>query len=241
MPKTILKATEISKDFSETQCVLKNISFTVQKGESLVILGQSGVGKTVLLKILAGLIPPTQGSVQKETQNIGMLFQSNALFDSFTVAENLDFPLKERTSLDKKARDEKVKLFLSYVGLSGTEEKAPTELSGGMQKRLAIARTLIVEPELVLYDEPTAGLDPVTSRNIIDLIVELKNKLGSTLVSVTSDVLRAFQLGDTIALLKKSSGGATFTSYGSPEVVKKSSDIAIQQFITGNTKQLGHV
>lgn len=234
MTDLMITAHGVSKRFF-TQPVLHDVSFEVQRGSSLVILGQSGIGKSVLLKILARLILPDDGTVRIATADIGMLFQKNALFDSMTVSENLDFPLRERTGLGVRQRKEKITRFLDWVGLSGTESLYPDELSGGMQKRLAIARALIVEPQLLLCDEPTAGLDPITSRMIAELLLRLKAELGTTFVVVTSDIMRAFQLGERIGLLVPSSphGGAHLVEAGTPDEARASRDPAIHQFLHG--------
>ena len=225
----------VSKRFY-TQPILNRVSFEVGKGESLVILGQSGVGKSVLLKILAKLIAPDQGEVRIETRNIGMLFQKNALFDSLTVQDNLEFPLRERTSLSRADRRKKALQFLEWVGLANTGHQFPDELSGGMQKRLGIARALIVEPEVLFYDEPTAGLDPITSRVIAELMLRLKKEFGTTLVVVTSDVMRAYQLADHIGVLIKKPAGAELTMAGTPAQARVCKDPAIQQFLQGLTQ-----
>ncbi|MGE4234335.1 MAG: ABC transporter ATP-binding protein [Bacteriovoracia bacterium] len=187
---------KVYKSFSG-QSVLKDISVEIQPQESFVVLGKSGVGKSVLLKVIGKLLAPDSGVVSLKTSNVGMLFQKNALFDSMTVNENLDFPLREKTKLKKNDRKQKIAKFLEYVELSHAGEKFPNELSGGMQKRVGIARALIIEPEIMLYDEPTAGLDPITSRMITELIVRMQKEVHATLVSVTSDVPRAFELANT--------------------------------------------
>lgn len=230
----MIQVNSISKAWLN-RTVLHGVSFSLKPGKSFVILGQSGIGKSVLLKILAGLITPDTGAVQIRSHNIGMLFQRNALFDSFSVEENLEFPLKERTTLTKIERKKRILKFLEWVELSQCEHLFPHELSGGMQKRLGIARALIVEPEVIFYDEPTAGLDPITSRTIADLILRLKKEMASTLVCVTSDVLRAFQLADSIGLLIRSSQGARLTLAGTPEEAGRSTDPSLQQFLRGLT------
>lgn len=232
---TMIRAQNVTKRFF-TQPVLSRISFEVPRGGSFVVLGQSGVGKSVLLKILANLIVPDEGTVAIESRNIGMLFQKNALFDSLTVYENLDFTLRERTSLKSAERKQKIAKFLEWVGLPGTDKLFPDELSGGMQKRLGIARALIVAPEVLFYDEPTAGLDPITSRIIAELILRLKHELGTTIVVVTSDVLRAFQMADRIGLLMKTPEGAVLLDAGTPDEARAHHDEAIQQFLRGKTK-----
>lgn len=215
--------------------VLHNVTFQVERGQTYVILGQSGSGKSVLLKILAGLLTPDEGHVRIQSRNRGMLFQKNALFDSLTASENLDFPLREKSQLNLSQRKEKIQYFLKSVGLEGCENLFPHELSGGMQKRLGIARALIIEPEVIFYDEPTAGLDPITSRMIVDLIIEMKKKHSTTIVAVTSDVLRAFQMADQLGLLVRTHTGAHLIPAGTPQQAKASTDPAIQQFIQGLT------
>ena len=224
----MISVSGVSKQFGETP-VFDRISFEVRERESVVLIGPSGGGKSVLLKIIAGLLPPDTGQVEVRTKNIGMLFQKNALFDSLTVIENLLFPLREKKGIEGPAAIERAKNFLAAVGLKGNENLFPDEISGGMQKRLGIARALIVEPEVILYDEPTAGLDPITSRTIADLIRELRKEVGSTLLTVTNDIQRACQLGDRIYLLAQ---GALKLG-GTPQELRNTSDPAIKQFIYG--------
>ncbi len=201
----------------------------VSDKESVVLVGPSGGGKSVLLKTVAGLLPCDEGKIELGTKNVGMLFQKNALFDSFTCEENLLFPLKERKGVIGAEAKRLAAQFLESVGLKGTQNLFPDEISGGMQKRLGIARALIVEPELILYDEPTAGLDPITSRTIADLIRELRAKTGSTLLTVTNDMQRAYQLGDRVCLLAQ----GKLVDGGTPAQVQATQDPAIRQFIYG--------
>jgi phospholipid/cholesterol/gamma-HCH transport system ATP-binding protein len=221
----------LGKSFDE-RWIFRGISLEIARQESAVLLGPSGEGKSLLLKIIAGLETSTEGTVQTQSTNLGMLFQKNALFDSLTVEENLLFPLKERKRIIGKEAKKRAAHFLSEVGLKGCEDLFPEEISGGMQKRLGIARALIVEPEIILYDEPTAGLDPITSKTIADLIQNLKKEVGSTLLTVTNDIQRAYQLGDRIYLLAQGS----LKLGGSPDQVKSSRDPAIRQFIYGLKK-----
>ncbi len=209
--------------------IFREISFQLPPGGSWAIVGPSGSGKTLLLKLIARLIRPTEGELQVASRNIGMLFQKNALFDSFTVEENLLFTLKERKGLIGAVARSKCDSWLEAVGLQQTQKLYPEELSGGMQKRLGIARALIADPELILYDEPTAGLDPITSKKIAELMVRLRRESGATLVVVTNDIHRAYQLGDRIDLLAR----GQLLSGGTPEEVRRTTDPAFRQFIDG--------
>jgi phospholipid/cholesterol/gamma-HCH transport system ATP-binding protein len=231
----MLKVKQISKSFLQNH-IIEEASFSLEKGQSYAILGQSGGGKSVLLKMLAGLIQPDTGEIILGTQNVGMLFQKNALFDSLTVFDNLDFTLRESSKLSINERKRLCDQYLSWVELTGTEKQYPDELSGGMQKRLGIARALILSPEIVFYDEPTAGLDPITSEVIADLIVRLNQETKSTIVTVTSDVLRAFQIAETIGILLPGKSGSILHTIGSPKDVKTSTSASVQQFIRGSTK-----
>lgn len=209
--------------------VFQDVSFEVAAEHSAVLIGPSGGGKTVLLKVIASLLQADSGSVKLRSENIGMLFQKNALFDSFTVEENLLFPLRERKGIIGKNATDRAAHFLNAVGLKGTEKLYPDEISGGMQKRLGIARALIVEPQVILYDEPTAGLDPITSKKIAELIQTLRQESGSTLLTVTNDVQRAYQLGDRIYLLAR----GKIQAGGTPSEMRNSSHPAVRQFLHG--------
>jgi phospholipid/cholesterol/gamma-HCH transport system ATP-binding protein len=196
--------------------LLSAVNLTVARGESVVLIGPSGLGKTVVLKLFAGLLRPDRGQVLIDGKDLhaapdaerlalllrmGMLFQRNALFDSLSVADNIAFPLREKSGLNEAEIAAKVDFFLDAVGLSEARTRFPDEISGGMQKRLGIARALALDPQIVLYDDPTAGLDPITSRKIIDLILRLKREQKSTLVAVTNDMARAYQLADRIVMV----------------------------------------
>jgi phospholipid/cholesterol/gamma-HCH transport system ATP-binding protein len=226
------------------QTVLKNISVEVAKGEVLVLMGPSGLGKTSLLKVMAGLITPRNGKVFINEQDwstlgdkerfeslkkLGMLFQKNALFDSFTCGENIAFPLRETTGLSPAEIQTKVDVFLEAVGIAHAKKLYPDEISGGMQKRLGIARALALNPEIIFYDDPTAGLDPITSRKIVELINDLQEKNVSTVVAITNDVNRAYQMADRIGLVVDQELVIT----GTPEETKKHPDPRVQQFIKG--------
>lgn len=228
----MIEVSGLAKGFGDSP-VLGRVSFSVEAGSAYVVLGASGSGKSVLLKCLAGLLTPDRGHVTIASSNVGMLFQNNALFDSLTVEDNLLFPLAERLGITGSAARERASALLDAVGLTGTEALMPASLSGGMQKRLGIARALIVEPQVLLYDEPTAGLDPITSRMIAELIVSLRKARGTTIVAVTSDVMRAFQLADRIGLLVRTAEGSDLIDIGTPEDARASSSPAVRQFIHG--------
>lgn len=224
--------------------VLQNVSMSVQTGESLVIMGPSGQGKTVLLKTMAGLISPNAGEAfilgnnwqtlrgaerMDILRKVGMLFQKNALFDSLTCAENIAFALRETTTLSANEIETRVKFFLDAVAIPHAYNLYPDEISGGMQKRLGIARALALEPEIIFYDDPTAGLDPITSRKIIELIISLQKKKGSTVVAITNDVHRAYQLAHRMAFVMDHG----LVETGTPDQTKAFRDPRVQQFITG--------
>jgi phospholipid/cholesterol/gamma-HCH transport system ATP-binding protein len=208
---------DLHKAYGKKQ-VLRGASLKVYRGEVLVILGGSGSGKSVTLRHMLGLEAPDQGRVIVEDEDItdlpeeelyrvrkkfGMLFQSGALFDSMSVFENIAFPLREHTDI---VQDELVRIVrekLELVSLPGTESLMPVDLSGGMRKRVGLARSIVLDPKMILYDEPTTGLDPITSQKINELIVELQSKLNVTSVVVTHDIQSAFSVGDRIAFLNK--------------------------------------
>lgn len=243
MATSILELQEVTVKF-HGETILDRVSLQVQKGERVAVIGPSGQGKSTLLKTLCGLIPPHAGRVliegedfhrlsganqQKILVRMGMLFQRNALFDSMRNDENVRFPLKEATQKTPEEIEGIVDRFLAAVGLSHAKELFPDEISGGMQKRLGIARAMALDPEIVFYDDPTAGLDPITSRKIIDLIVDLQKQKGATVIAVTNDMNRAFQLADRIVAVFRKEVMITGTS----EQTKKHPDARVQQFIYG--------
>lgn len=226
--------------------MLDNLDLDIVAGESVVIIGQSGTGKSVLLKHLIRLMTPDSGSVLIDGQDItdltfedllpirhrfGMLFQSAALFDSLTVEENVGLGLKESRHYRAADIHEIVMEKLEMVGLSSASDKYPSELSGGMRKRVGMARAIAADPEILLYDEPTTGLDPITADVINDLIVELNQKLHVTSVAVTHDMTSAYKIADRIVMLYE--GKVEFS--GSPEQVKTTSNAVVQQFIHGRS------
>lgn len=212
-----IQASDLHKAFGE-QVVLKGVSFSVAKGETLAVLGRSGTGKSVLLRLLIGLDEPDSGSVCIQDQDVtnlsseqwsgirkkmGYLFQQGALYDSLTVAENVAFPLERHSHLNAAEIQDKVKELLSAVGLEDHAAKLPSDISGGMQKRVAMARALALDPDILLFDEPTAGLDPITANEIDLLILEQKMKRGITSVVVTHDIHGVRTFADRVALLNE--------------------------------------
>lgn len=228
----------------DSHVVLKNVSLDIALGESFVIVGPSGQGKTTLLKTMSGLVTPQNGKVfieQKEwltlsgkerlplLKKMGILFQKNALFDSLTCVENICFPLRETTKLTDWEIAKKAEYFLDAVGIPHARDLYPDEISGGMQKRLGIARALALDPEIIFYDDPTAGLDPITSKKIIELILKLKKEKGSTVVAITNDMNRAYQMADRIGVVVDQQLLIT----GTPEQTQNHSDPRVHQFVRG--------
>jgi phospholipid/cholesterol/gamma-HCH transport system ATP-binding protein len=228
------------------QEVLRGVDLEVEKGETLVVIGRSGSGKSVLLKHLIGLLKPTRGEVLVDGQaiaglperklgeirkKVGILFQSGALFDSMNVEENLAFPLWESGLRDRKAIAERVAEALEMVDLAGEQKKMPENLSGGMRKRVGLARTIVGRPACILYDEPTTGLDPIGSDSINHLIRRLQKRLQVTSVVVTHDMKTAFHTADRIAYLHE--GRIYF--YGDPKGLQASQDPVVQDFIEGRS------
>ena len=213
--KKVVDIVNVSKAFG-SHVVLEDVSLSIEEGENFVVFGQSGTGKSVLLKCIVGLLKPDSGEIfingtnilnlktkelNKVRKNLGFLFQGAALYDSMSVKENLEFPLIRNSNLTAKEREEKVKLVLESVSLEEAIDKMPSELSGGMKKRIGLARSIISEPELMLYDEPTTGLDPITSKEISLLILELQKSLKMTSIVVTHDLLCAEIIADRAIVL----------------------------------------
>ena len=214
----LIEIKNLTKGFEE-KIVLNNISLHVDRGENFVVFGQSGTGKSVLLKCIIGLLQPETGEVfinginvitaskkelNKIRKNIGFLFQGAALYDSMTVRENLEFPLKKNFNFSQSEIDKKVETALQHVTLEEAIDKMPSELSGGMKKRIGLARSIITEPELMLYDEPTTGLDPITSKEISELILTLQKRLNMTSIVVTHDLICANIIADRAIFLRDS-------------------------------------
>jgi phospholipid/cholesterol/gamma-HCH transport system ATP-binding protein len=225
--------------------ILKQINVSIERGEFFVIIGPSGQGKSTLLKTMSGLVTPRNGELfieQKPWQaltskdrlqllkKMGILFQKNALFDSLTCLENIAFPLRETTNLSETDVEKKSLAYLDAVGISQARDQFPDEISGGMQKRLGIARALALDPEIIFYDDPTAGLDPITSKKIIELILKLKKEKGSTVIAITNDMNRAFQMADRIGMVVDQQLLIT----GTPEQTKQHPDPRVLQFVQGN-------
>ena len=224
--------------------IFTGANLRVEEGESVVLIGPSGHGKSVLLKLMAGLITPDQGEVLVRGENfaklsgarrqefrnkMGMLFQRNALFDSLSCGENVALPLREATNHSETEIQKIVDKYLSAVGIIEAKNLHPDEISGGMQKRLGIARALALSPEIVFFDDPTAGLDPITSRKIIELILSLRTKKAGCQVAITNEMGRAYQMADRIIMVLD----RELIVAGSVEQTKKNSDPRIQQFIHG--------
>jgi phospholipid/cholesterol/gamma-HCH transport system ATP-binding protein len=241
----VIEINNLYKSFNGKK-VIDGIDVTVKKGETLAIIGPSGCGKSTLLRLIIGLFPPTSGEIivqgknivtldkeelVKIRRNIGMVFQSSALFDSLTVGENVAFGLREHTDYSENKIREIVTSKLKMVELSGAEKQMPSELSGGMQKRVSLARALAADPEVILYDEPTTGLDPITSTAIEDLIIDLHKKLGTSAIVVTHQLSTVYRIADRIVMLHN----GKIIDVGSPEEAKRSNNPIIKQFITGKT------
>ncbi|HEX6100763.1 MAG TPA: ABC transporter ATP-binding protein [Thermoanaerobaculia bacterium] len=227
--------------------VLNDMSIEVAQGESLVIVGGSGTGKSVTLKHIIGLLRPDQGRVliageditamsevelNRFRRHFGMAFQEGALFDSMSVFENIAFPLRRHTKMTEAEIRTRVEECLDDVHLHGVEKKRPSELSGGMRRRVGFARAISLKPDILLFDEPTTGLDPVISDVIADLIVEMDQKLGTTTVTITHDMKVAFKIADRVAMLHR----GTIVEEGTPEEFQASKNPIVRQFIEGRAE-----
>ncbi len=227
--------------------VLEGLDLEIERGETLVIMGRSGTGKSVLLKHVIGLMTPDAGSIEIDgvelvglpereldelRQRFGMLFQGAALFDSLSVGENLALPLREHTALAEAEIRTRVAERLEWVGLSGIEDMKPASLSGGMRKRVGLARAIVMDPQIVLYDEPTTGLDPIMADVIDRLIRDMQGRLGVTSLVVTHDMPSAFKVADRMALLHD--GRVVFL--GTVEEVRTTRDPLVRQFVEGSSE-----
>lgn len=242
----MIDAINLHRSFGENK-VLKGLNLTIDSGVTEVIIGRSGCGKSVLLKHIIGIMKPDSGQVIIDGQDVtklsgkelnslrmkfGMLFQGSALFDSLTVAENVGFNLIEHTDLDNQTIAKRIKEALSLVGLYGIENLMPSELSGGMKKRVGLARAICMRPRIILYDEPTTGVDPVMADAINDLIRTLHDRLEITSIAVTHDMVSAYKIADKIAMLYD----GKIIEQGSPEEIKNTANPIVKQFITGAAK-----
>jgi len=244
MSEPMIEINNLHKSFGAFP-VLRGVNLTVEKGESMTVIGGSGSGKSVLIKHIIGLLFPDKGQVKVAGQvlndlddhqlnelrkKFGMLFQMAALFDSLTVWENVGFGLKQHTKLSDKEIRAIATEKLALVGLKNVEDKMPVDLSGGMRKRVGLARAIAMDAEIILYDEPTTGLDPITADSINDLIVGLRKKLGVTSVAITHDMHSAYKISDRIAMLYK----GEIQEIGTPDEIRNTANPIVKQFITGS-------
>lgn len=240
----MIEIIDLHKSFGDL-AVLRGVNLTVEKGESMTVIGGSGSGKSVLIKHIIGLLFPDKGRVIVDGQVInqldefglnevrkkfGMLFQMAALFDSLSVWENVGFSLKQHTKLSDREIRKIATEKLALVGLKDVEDKMPSELSGGMKKRVGLARAICMDAAIILYDEPTTGLDPITADSINDLIVDLRKKLGVTSVAITHDMQSAYKISDRIAMLYK----GEIQEIGTPDQIRNTTNPIVRQFITGS-------
>jgi phospholipid/cholesterol/gamma-HCH transport system ATP-binding protein len=242
----MIRAENLHKAF-DGQAVLRGLSLEVATGEIMIVIGQSGGGKTVLLKHLIGLLRPDAGKVlfggtditglsarglDRIRERFGVVFQGGALFDSMTVFDNVAFPLREKTRLSRSDVAVRVEEKLAQVGLAGIGRKFPAEISGGMKKRVAMARALVTEPEVVFFDEPTTGLDPVMVNAIHNLILELHQKFRFTAVMVSHEIPEIFDIANRVAMLHD----GVIIEVGTPEAIRHSPSPVVQQFVRGDVE-----
>ncbi|HML34093.1 ABC transporter ATP-binding protein [Sporomusa sphaeroides] len=241
----MIKLINVNMNFRGKE-ILKDISLTIEQGEIMVIIGPSGSGKSTLLRLIIGLLQPTAGEVwvngreishmnedelNKIRLEMGMVFQYSALFDSMSVGENVAFGLRQHTAMPAEEIARTVRRKLRMVGLRGQENAMPNELSGGMKKRVSLARAIAINPHIVLYDEPTAGLDPIMSNTIDRLIVSTRRMIDATSVVVTHDMASAFSIADRIAMIY----GGSIVEIGTPAMIKQSENPIVAKFIRGAT------
>ena len=247
MENPVIEVRDLVRKFGN-RTVLNGVSFTVEKGDTMIIIGSSGCGKSTLLRHIIGSLKPTSGSIKifgKETTTMpqnefdrfrlrfGMNFQFGALLQSLTVGENVSLPLIENSHVDPDIVDLVVKMKLELVGLTGFEHLKPAELSGGMRKRVGLARAVALDPELLFSDEPTSGLDPIMTAVIDQLTLDLTRKLDMTAVVVTHDMTSAFRIGTKMIMLGAGKRAGTIIASGTPDEISKHSDPEVQQFIKG--------
>lgn len=246
LSEPMIKVVDLYKAFGSKK-VLQGADLEINKGESTVVLGGSGTGKSVLIKCIIGILMPDAGKVYVSGQEVtslrewelnemrkkfGMLFQGGALFDSLSVWENVGFGLKQHTNLSDKEIKERAVEKLKLVGLFNVENLRTSELSGGMMKRVSLARAICMEPEILLYDEPTTGLDPIMADVINELIIHLKKTLKVTSIAITHDMVSAYKIADKIAMLYK----GKIIEVGTPDEIKSSKSEIVQQFIHGRAE-----
>ncbi len=237
----MIELRDLTKSFGELK-VLRGIDLVINEGKAVAIIGESGCGKSVLLKLIIGLLKPDSGSVLLDGRDItkikykelveirkkfGMVFQGSALFDSLTVEENVGLGLRRHTKLPKEEIKRKIGWCLDHVGLKGVENRLPAQLSGGMKKRVAFARAIAMDPQFLLYDEPTTGLDPITARKINQLIDYLNRKLSVTSIIVTHEIVAVSRMANRIAMLHQ--GVIRFA--GTPEELLEADDPVVKQFV----------
>ena len=242
----IIEARGLHKSFGE-KTVLDGIDLEIETGETLIILGSSGSGKSTLLRCLIGLEEPDEGEVivagtnlfrakrqelARLRQTMGVAFQAGALFTSMTVGENIDLPLEELTDLPQSTRELIVRIKLALVGLEGTADLYPSELSGGMRKRVAFARAMALDPQILFADEPSAGLDPVTSAGLDQLLIRLREVFDVTLIVVTHELESAFSVGERIALIDR----GRILAIGTPDEIKASTNSIVRRFLDRETE-----
>jgi phospholipid/cholesterol/gamma-HCH transport system ATP-binding protein len=242
----MIRIIDLHKSFGPKE-VLRGVNLTIEKGETMVVIGQSGSGKSVLIKHLIGLLKPDSGEIyiddveitrlnddelMQVTRKFGLLFQGAALFDSMTVAENVRFGVERYTRLSEEEIGKRVTESLGLVGLSEAERLMPHELSGGMKKRVGLARAIAYRPEIMLYDEPSTGIDPIRADAINDLINKLKCDLGITSVAITHDMVSSYKIADRIAMLYN----GEIIEVGTPAEIRSSGNAIIQQFIHGQAE-----
>jgi phospholipid/cholesterol/gamma-HCH transport system ATP-binding protein len=242
--QTIVELRNVHKRFGPL-VVLRGINLSLERGKTTVIIGESGTGKSVLLKNIMGLIRPDRGEVHFEGRRVdrlkprewvgirkqfGFLFQMGALFDSLTATQNVGFPLVEHTQYSDDKIERIAAEKLAMVGLTGVGHRRPAELSGGQRKRVALARAIALDPKVILYDEPTTGLDPLRSDTINDLIIKLQKELAVTSVVVTHDLVSAFKVGDRVLMLHQ----GQFIADGTPEDFRNSADPRVRRFVAGD-------
>lgn len=242
----MIQIIDLHKSFGPNK-VLQGVSLDVKRGETLVIIGQSGSGKSVLIKHLIGLIKPDKGKIivdgveitrlredelYKTRRKFGMLFQSAALFDSMTVAQNVSFGLERYSKMSQKEIRKRVAESLAMVGLREIENLMPHELSGGMKKRVGLARAISYGPEIILYDEPSTGIDPIRADAINELIIRMKKEINVTSIVITHDMVSSYKVADRIAMLYQ----GKIIETGTPEAIKESNNQIVQQFIHGSAE-----